>query len=82
MYDKHNEAHRLIKKKIEEGSIFRENFSSERNCEHYPRHKYFILFTISLLPGDGLPDMATQDEVLQALKSVGFEVRRPRASIS
>ncbi len=42
-YDKNNELHRLIKKKIEEG--------------------------------DGLPDMATEEECVAALKSVGFEVR-------
>ena len=28
--------------------------------------------------GDGLPDMATQDEVLKALESVGFEVQGPQ----
>ena len=27
--------------------------------------------------GDGLPDMATQEEVVNALKSVGFEVTLP-----
>ena len=43
LYDKDNELHRTIKKKIEEG--------------------------------DGLPDMASQDECVNALKSVGFEVR-------
>ena len=42
-YDKNNEMHRLIKKKIEEG--------------------------------DGLPDMATQQECVDALKNSGFEVR-------
>jgi SAM-dependent methyltransferase len=41
-YDKDNELHRLIKKKIEEG--------------------------------DGLPDMATEEECVKALRSVGFEV--------
>lgn len=41
-YDKNNELHRTIKKKIEEG--------------------------------DGLPDMATQQECVDALTSVGFEV--------
>lgn len=43
-YDKDNELHRLIKKKIEEG--------------------------------DGLPDMASQEECVQALRNVGFEVTR------
>lgn len=43
-YDKNNEHHRLIKKKIEEG--------------------------------DGLPDMATQEECVRALQAVGFEVGR------
>jgi hypothetical protein len=35
--------------------------------------------TVSILQlaGDGLPDMATQDEVLKALKTVGFEVQGP-----
>lgn len=42
LYDKNNELHRLIKKKIEEG--------------------------------DGLPDMATQEECVHALRNVGFEV--------
>lgn len=42
LYDKNNELHRLIKKKIEEG--------------------------------DGLPDMATEQECVNALKAVGFEV--------
>ena len=45
-YDKNNEMHRLVKKKIEEG--------------------------------DGLPDMATQEECVQALKSVGFQVLEAR----
>ena len=34
---------------------------------------FFVLY----LAGDGLPDMATQDEVLKALESVGFEVQGP-----
>lgn len=42
LYDKNNETHRMIKKKIEEG--------------------------------DGLPDMATEEEVRNALVDVGFEV--------
>lgn len=41
-YEKDNEYHQKIKKKIEEG--------------------------------DGLPDMATQDEVVRALQSCGFEI--------
>jgi sterol 24-C-methyltransferase len=46
MYDKNNEYHRTIKKKIEEG--------------------------------DGLPDMASQEEVVDAVKSVGFEMIEAR----
>jgi len=46
LYDKNNELHRTIKKKIEEG--------------------------------DGLPDMATQDEVVAAVKSVGFQMIEAR----
>lgn len=46
MYDKNNEYHRSIKKKIEEG--------------------------------DGLPDMASQEEVVDAVKSVGFEMIEAR----
>lgn len=46
LYDKNNEYHRLIKKKIEEG--------------------------------DGLPDMATQDDVVNSLASVGFQVIESR----
>lgn len=46
LYDKENEFHRTIKKKIEEG--------------------------------DGLPDMATQGEVVKALESCGFEVLEAR----
>jgi len=46
LYDKENELHRLIKKKIEEG--------------------------------DGLPDMAYQEECVEALKSVGFEMIEAR----
>lgn len=45
-YDKDNEEHRLIKKKIEEG--------------------------------DGLPDMAYQEDCVKALKNVGFEVIEAR----
>lgn len=45
-YDKNNELHRTIKKKIEEG--------------------------------DGLPDMATQQECVDALTSVGFELIEAR----
>jgi hypothetical protein len=32
--------------------------------------------------GDGLPDMATQEECVQALRDVGFEVRRPNQPTS
>lgn len=46
LYDKNNEYHRSIKKKIEEG--------------------------------DGLPDMATQEECVDAVKSVGFEMIEAR----
>ena len=46
LYDKNNEYHRSIKKKIEEG--------------------------------DGLPDMATQEECVAAVKSVGFEMIEAR----
>ena len=46
LYDKNNELHRKIKKKIEEG--------------------------------DGLPDMATQEECVKALTSVGFELVEAR----
>lgn len=45
-YNKNDDMHRLVKKKIEEG--------------------------------DGLPDMATQEECVQALRSVGFEVIEAR----
>ena len=45
-FDRNNEFHMLIKKKIEEG--------------------------------DGLPDMATEKEVVDALKNVGFEVLEAR----
>ena len=48
-YDKTNEEHRLIKKKIEEG--------------------------------DGLPDMASQEDVVNALRSVGFEVANYTARV-
>lgn len=46
LYDRNNELHRLIKKKIEEG--------------------------------DGLPDMASEEECVNALRNVGFEVVETR----
>lgn len=46
LYDKNNELHRTIKKKIEEG--------------------------------DGLPDMASQDECVKAVESVGFKMMEAR----
>ena len=38
------------------------------------------LLLVLCFKGDGLPDMATQDEVLKALESVGFEVQSPRVT--
>jgi sterol 24-C-methyltransferase len=39
-----------------------------------PNNEYHRLIKKKIEEGDGLPDMATQDEVVRALKAVGFEV--------
>jgi len=76
-YDKNNELHRLIKKKIEEGD----------GLPVLNSHPLILNFTILLLMinttiynhlncvcGLDVKDMASQPECVAALESVGFEV--------
>lgn len=39
-----------------------------------PNNEYHRLIKKKIEEGDGLPDMATQEDVVRALKAVGFEV--------
>lgn len=44
--------------------------------KYNPSDEYHRLIKKKIEEGDGLPDMATQEECVQALRDVGFEVRK------